>query len=118
MNLATKKRYRPPLGLTAEERFWRRVNKNGPNGCWLFGDATTWHPKKTARGNRNGSRTHPEKLPRGELQPTSKLTASEVRKIRNLYATGTYSYRRLGKMFDVSDTQIIRIVNLESWRHV
>lgn len=27
---------RPDLGKTLEERFWSKVNKNGPLGCWVW----------------------------------------------------------------------------------
>lgn len=27
--------------LTSQERFWNRVNKDGPNGCWLWVGAVT-----------------------------------------------------------------------------
>lgn len=31
----------PELSKTPEERFWEKVNKDGPNGCWVWTAGTT-----------------------------------------------------------------------------
>lgn len=46
---------------------------------------------------------------------TRKLNWEKVDKIRELYATKQYTWMQLGKLFDVSDTVIGRIVNNEGW---
>jgi hypothetical protein len=52
---------------------------------------------------------------RGERHAMHKLTSAQVMQIHQLYASGGYSLRVLGRAFGVSDTQINRIVNGERW---
>jgi DNA-binding XRE family transcriptional regulator len=47
-----------------------------------------------------------------------KLTTNDVRKIRELYATGDYTQTRLGHMFDVAHTTIGLIVNGKTWNQI
>lgn len=54
---------------------------------------------------------------RGELQPSSKLTAEQVADIRRRKAKGE-SLRALSAAFGVANSQIHRIVHREDWRHV
>lgn len=55
---------------------------------------------------------------KGESNHFAKLTASAVRKIRRMYATGRYSYRTLGKRFGVTYENIGHIVKRATWAHV
>lgn len=54
----------------------------------------------------------------GENNSQSKLTVDDVRKMRELYKTGNYSFRSLGKLFGVSRTVAGRVVTYKSWKHV
>lgn len=89
-------------------------------------------PEKIARGNRNGSRTKPERLRRGsnhhsQLKPecvargerhgSAKVTEEDVREIRLLYAGGL-SCGQLSKMFGITATPVGKIVNRITWKHV
>lgn len=62
------------------------------------------------------------RLPRnrraGERNSNSKLTEDKVRKIRTLYATGSYTHSRLGSLYKVSDSAIRSIVTGVSWKTV
>lgn len=51
----------------------------------------------------------------GEDHGSAKLTESEILKIRELYALGTYSQRCLGELFKVSRAHIQRIVSGKVW---
>ena len=53
---------------------------------------------------------------RGERNPSAKLTSRLVSKIRQRYATGNISAAKLGSEFEVSDVQILRIVNGRCWK--
>lgn len=55
---------------------------------------------------------------RGVRITLAKLTAAKVREIRELYATGKYSHRELGRIFGVDGSNITRAVNGQHWRHV
>jgi hypothetical protein len=88
---------------------------------------------RAASGDRNGSRTKPECLRRGDNHParlnpeivkrgddigTAKLNDEKVRKMRVLYSMRKRTVAQLARMFDVGQTQVTRILNNESWKHV
>ncbi len=55
---------------------------------------------------------------RGESNWFSKLTEKDVLEIRKLYSTGKYNQHKLGKMFNVTNSNIECIVNRKSWKHL
>lgn len=55
---------------------------------------------------------------RGEGHGLAKLNAEQVLQIRELYATGKFSYREVGERFGVFLTNIRSIVKRESWKHI
>jgi hypothetical protein len=76
---------------------------------------------RTASGDRNGSRTHPERNSfvrnggsglRGEDSPTAKLTDKQVSRIRRMMKRRTFGLQhRIAVMMGVTDTTIWRIAN-------
>lgn len=76
------------------------------------------HPEWVARGEASGSRRHPERLPRGEAHWQSKLTASKVLEIRALYAAGGVTHQQISERFSVNRRAIGKIINRERWAHV
>lgn len=75
------------------------------------------HPEKLSRGDRHYSRRHPEKLARGEGNGHSKLTATAVISIRGLIGTGI-TQRSIAKLFGVSESEISAIKHVRLWRHL
>lgn len=69
-------------------------------------------------GDQHGSRTKPERRPRGELHTSSKLTESQVIEIRSRYAAGGSTHRSLGEEYGLNHINIGQIVNRKSWKHV
>lgn len=69
-------------------------------------------------GDRNGSRKYPERLRRGEDVAISKLTADEVRVIRERYASGAESQQRIADEYGVSQPVVSAIIRRKTWRHV
>ena len=55
---------------------------------------------------------------KGEQHGNAKLTEENVRIIRQLYLSGQYTQRQLGKMFSVSKRPIYSIVSGKGWKHV
>lgn len=53
---------------------------------------------------------------RGELSGTAKLTNVQALKIRKLYASGKYTQRELGAMFNTSRGSVSDIVIMKSYR--
>lgn len=146
----------PKLSEAEIARFWSRVDKSGgPDACWpwtagcfqpsgyghhkccngahLFAAtnqeniADRDHKGRVASGDRNGSRTHPERLrrsarpgciSRGMANGSSKLTDADVLEIRRLYREGFGSQQRIADIFGVSQVLVGNIVRLENWTHV
>lgn len=67
-----------------------------------------------ARGERHGSKTHPEKLSRGEHRYNHKLNEEIVRFIR----ASALSDRKLAVMFGVVKFAIRSVRNRLTWKHV
>jgi|ERR1051326_339167 hypothetical protein len=72
---------------------------------------------RSATGDRNGSRTHPEACARGERNFNSKLTAEHVREIRKRAARGE-TQKSLASEFGVHNSVICEVVNKRAWAHV
>lgn len=67
-----------------------------------------------ARGDRSGSRQHPESRPRGERNSGARLTESDVHAIRS----GSLSLSALAERYGVARSTIVRIRSRRSWRHI
>lgn len=72
---------------------------------------------RLAFGDRNGSRTHPEKRRRGSTNGNSKLTEKAVVKIRKAYSDGD-SIKEIAKQYCVSPDTIGDVVFYKAWKHV
>jgi hypothetical protein len=71
-----------------------------------------------ARGNKNGSRTHPEKIVKGERHPRAKLTTQDVLEILDLHSSLIYKQKELVVLYCISPAVISQIVNRKWWKHV
>lgn len=69
------------------------------------------------RGDRSGSRLHPERRPRGEQHGSAILTEAEVREIRS-WRTAGFLLRQIGAAYGVSPSTIKAIASRRIWRHV
>jgi hypothetical protein len=76
----------------------------------LFLGTITDNNRDRAKKNRNRDQT-------GEKNNMVKLTKSDVKKIRALYAKN-YFQREIGAMFGVTQTLISRIVRRKAWKKV
>ena len=70
------------------------------------------------RGDKNGSRLHPERVPRGELHHKAKLTASKVSQMRAIHESGGISHTQLAAQFGVTRGLVGFIIKREIWKHV
>lgn len=73
---------------------------------------------RAAIGDRNGSRTHPERIARGTRIPQARLTDDLVREIRRRDASGEESRRAIARDLGVTHETVNRACRLESWTHV
>ncbi len=70
-----------------------------------------------ATGDRNGSRTRPDRQVRGERHGAAKLTAASVREIKKLRQLGL-SEPAIAKQLGVSRGAINNIFRGQTWKHV
>lgn len=95
-------------------------NRECVNPAHLFlgtrGDNNTDRARKGrgADGDRNGSRTHPERLRRGETCHLAKLTVRAVRAMRHAHGTQAEIARRFG----VSESAARAVLLRKTWKHV
>lgn len=55
---------------------------------------------------------------RGKRNGNAKLTASEVRRMRRMYASGEYYQSALAEYFGVTQVTVSRIINGRLWAHL
>jgi len=74
-------------------------------------------PDWCAKGENNGTYTHPETVRKGESVNTAKLVKKDVIKIRELNSTGL-NCEVLAHRYRVDPTTIQRIIQRKSWKHI
>lgn len=124
----------PPPGHVVNHMDGRKANNRVTNLEWVTQAENNRHAARTglgARGDRHGSRTHPERLPRGdrngrrkhpesylgERNSVSKLSDDDVRRIRALLQGGMLQHH-VAVLFGVRDPTISKIRRGETWSHV
>lgn len=55
---------------------------------------------------------------RGENHPLARLKNEQVLEIRGLYATKKTTYKKIGKLYGMSKSQIYSICSKRTWRHL
>ena len=61
---------------------------------------------------------NPHLVVRGEASPEAKLTESQVRSLRAMYATGNFTFEALGVIFGIGHSSAVRAIKRQSWKHV
>ena len=87
-----------------------------PAHCFL--ENLSWGTKRENQLDRAKHGTKANNGLRGISHPCSRLTETQVLRIRELYAQGGYSLQSLGKLFGIGASQTCRIVNREAWTHL
>lgn len=72
---------------------------------------------RSARGDRQGTRTRPESIPRGEQRPNAMLTVDSVRLARKLRADGL-SYRAIVRAVGASTASVRAACVRKTWKEV
>jgi hypothetical protein len=88
----------PDYGVSADGRIWSRCR-----GDW--------------RAMKPQPATHRTRATNGEANGASKLTEHSVREMRDLHAYGMSS-ADLARKYDVSSTQVFRIISWAAWMHI
>ena len=76
------------------------------------------HPDTHPAGDRNGARTMPHRIVRGEQKTNAKLIDENIRTIRRAYARGRKTVRQLAAQYGVGRSTIHHIIKRETWPHV
>lgn len=76
------------------------------------------YPERLARGDKNPSRLYPEARPRGSAHANAKLSEPDVIAIRSDYRAGGISRASLARRYGVDWTTINKIICRQSWAHV
>lgn len=98
-----------PKGLCVLHNCPQGDNPACINPAHLFLGTRQENTKDMLRKNRSA---------KGEAHSHAKLTEKEVREIRQLYATGTFSQEELGNAYGVRAPLVSRIVSRKIWRHI
>jgi len=80
-------------------------------------NGTRAHPESRPRGDNHPSRRHPERLRRGENHPRGTLTAAMVEAIRSQYATGQTTQREIAQSLGVHKSVVGSVLRGKTWRH-
>ena len=72
---------------------------------------------RSTRGERNGTRTKPERVARGERAGGAKLTEARVRRVFEMRAAGML-LREIGAELGVSLPTVCRILSGKAWAHI
>ena len=105
---------------------WEIVNGEIPHGFDILHKCDTppcVNPSHLRIGTKSDNSQDREDKGRGgdmngENNGFCKLTRNKVIAIRQEYALGTTTSRRLAKSFGVSKTTILRIINKKNWVHI
>lgn len=73
---------------------------------------------RSAKGEKHRSKKHPELVLRGENIANSKLTDSQVLKIRDMYIPRKVSLSMIAKEFGIAFQTVSKIVNRKMWTHI
>ena len=98
----------------------KKANNRADNLEWCTHAENQKHAGKKglmATGNRNGSRTKPERLPRGESHCHAKLTGRDIVLIRAFLSCGI-GQSKIASVFGVSQTSVSHILLGKACAHV
>lgn len=90
--------------------------------CFFLGDTASYtadskRKGRRACGDRNGKRTHPEKVARGEDNPQAKQTKESVLEAVRLYRSGL-TLKQVAAINNVDFTTIASVLSGKTWSHV
>lgn len=78
-------------------------------------NASRKHIERRPRGERHHWQTKPETRMSGEKNGRAKMNKERADELRRLWATGLYSKVQLARIFGISDTQVGKIIAGKLW---
>lgn len=91
-----------------------RMNKDRGNTVRGDNHYSRMNPERLARGPRKNI----ERMARGEKSKSAKITEAMVVEIRNRYAVGDVSQRRLARECRITQAIVWQVLNHKTWKHV
>lgn len=82
---------------------------------------TSWtadNRHRLARGERHGTKTHPDSVTRGSQRPTAKLTEAIVQDARTRHAAGSATTRQLAQEAGVTVGTMHNVIGRRTWTHI
>lgn len=76
------------------------------------------HPERLARGDYHGSKLHPERVVRGEGHGNARLTSDIVRQARKEYSGKGITYKQLAEKYGVSAMAMYNAIQCKTWKHI
>lgn len=73
---------------------------------------------RSAAGDRQGLRKHPERASRGEGRWSARLNEFQIMELRAAYAAGGIYQRELALRYGIAQGQVSRIVTGQRWKHI
>ncbi len=101
---------------TSNDNIQDMVNKKRQASGLRHGRYT--HPESIIRGENHHTRLRPETVCRGESNGSVKITSDIVSKIRDDHKSTNFTLNSLSKKYNISISQIFRIVKFKSWKHI
>ena len=95
-------------GLEAHHRDGNKHHNHASNLAWIT------HKDNIIHAIRTGLK----RCVRGEKHGRAKLTATQVKEIRCIHAESHPTQERLAAMFDISESNVRRIIHRASWCHI
>ena len=103
------------LGTCAENLSDMRKKGRAPVGDK---NGSRTRPDRLKRGAEHPATLHPERMPRGEKNKAAKLTASAVKKMRELHAISKVSYSEISRRFGVTVAAARFAIIKKTWAHI
>ena len=116
------KRFKPKAYRT-HRLAWELTHGPIPEGLWILHHCDTplcVNPAHLYAGTRqdNWDDVVARDRRKGERSPSAKLTDTQVREIRAIYAAGGISQRALAKQYGISNSTIDLVVRRVRWTHI
>lgn len=110
--------------MYAHRYSWQLVHGVIPEGMWLLhlcDRPQCCNPKHLVLGDHRLNTLHAvdrDRVAKGEHNGGAKLSVDDIAAIRERYAKGGIAAKQLGRQFGIGESQTLRIIHRQSWKHV
>ena len=108
-----------PKGLECAHLDGDKINNCSANLKWctkVENESHKWAHGTMPKGDRNGARARPDRVPRGEVHGMARLSRDQVMEIRRTHHKNGVGCRRLARLVGVTSEQIKNVINERHWK--